>query len=228
MKPLLFIPSPRDIPEFLDAVSKLHYDKYWVKYRTPEIYAYLEARNYFLTHEEYTHFVLLPDDLIVTEDDVSKLLSYVEKDQSLKVVSGFCNIDTTNLKDYPNICIDEISDIREKRVYKWITFQQLEEHVKTHTLANGLVKVYFSGFPLMVIAREVLEKVKFRNDSVDGLSKNGCCTDVTFCVDVHRAGFEIFIDPKMRLKHLKINDGTFQNMGLNIKEPYSKLEKIIN
>lgn len=221
MKPLVFIPSPRDIPEFLEAVDKIKLDKYWVKYTRPEVYAYIHAQSFFLNNREYTHLVILPDDLLVTPSDLEKLLHHAK---TVKIVSGFCNIDTTDLKDYANICVKEVHAKRDKRQYTWMTFDEFTKYSDKYKEKNGLVKVQFSGFPLMVLERSVLEKVWFRNDSRCGLESNGCCLDVTFCYDAIQTGFDIYVDPLIRLTHMKIADGYYSHLNRENK-PHVKLEK---
>ena len=85
VKPLIFIPSVRDLPEVKEAVDKLPYDKLWVKYMK-QGQAYVTGRNFFLSHPEYTHLVINPDDLIVTEEQIEQLLS----DTQIFVISGWC------------------------------------------------------------------------------------------------------------------------------------------
>lgn len=86
MKPLIFIPSPRNLPKFNECISKVKkYDKLWVKY-WEQTQAYMIARNWFLNDEEYTHLVIFPDDMIGFEHQIDLLLKY-----RLPVVSGWCN-----------------------------------------------------------------------------------------------------------------------------------------
>jgi len=222
MKPLVFIPSPRDIHEFLECADKIKLDKYWVKYYRPEILAYQELRRFFLERIEYTHLIILPDDLIVSANDVNTLIGHVTKNPELQIVSGFCNIDTTDLKDYANICIELVSDKRP-RDYYWKTFSEFDKYCQENKNEQGLIKAKFSGFPLMIIARQVIENIEFRNDSMSGISEDGCCIDVTFCYDAHLKGYDIYVDPSLRLYHMKIADGRYQNM-IRDQKPYTKLE----
>ena len=64
---LIAIPSPRDLPQFAEAVNKIPADKLFCKYMH-EQQAYDTIRENFLTsaNEQYTHLAILPDDLIVT------------------------------------------------------------------------------------------------------------------------------------------------------------------
>ncbi len=229
MKPLIFVISPRDIPEFQQAADKIQkYDKYWVKYFWPAPYAYRNARDFFLQNKEYTHLIMLPDDLIATEYDIDTLLAHIQKNPQIKIISGHCNLDSEKKKDYTNVCLLPVSDDRKNRHYAWITFDEFNIWSQFNKDENGLVKVKFSGYPLMVIDREVVEKIQFRNDlEPDGIHPRGCCLDVTFCADALRAGYDIYVDPAIRLKHLKLSDGKYAHMGSRKKQPYTKLEKSI-
>lgn len=63
MKPLIFMPSPRNLPKFNECMAKVKkYDKLWVKY-WEQTQAYMIARNWFL-NEDYTHLVIF----LKTED----------------------------------------------------------------------------------------------------------------------------------------------------------------
>ena len=72
MKPLLVIFNPRSIPEFYKAIEKINgISKLWIKY-FPQDEAYNKAREFFL-QSDYTHLMILPDDLIVTQADVDAI-----------------------------------------------------------------------------------------------------------------------------------------------------------
>src|SRR4030095_7571084 len=87
MKPLLVIFNPRSIPEFYKAIEKINgISKLWIKY-CPQDVAYNKAREFFL-QSDYTHFMILPDDLIVTQADVDAI---VNCDESYDSISGWCN-----------------------------------------------------------------------------------------------------------------------------------------
>lgn len=224
--PLICIPSPREIPEFIDCILKLNYDKYWCKYYFPPPIAYREFRRFFLENTQYTHLVVLPDDLLVSPEDVETLKKHLETNPEIKILSGFCNIDTTDLKNYVNICTVPVNDKRDKRKYVWLTFDEFYKYAEQNKDQNGLVTVKFAGYPLMFIAREVVEKIQFRNDSHDGMADYGCCLDVTFCYDALQLGYSIYVDPKIRLQHLKINDSAFHSsFAIGKKKPFTSFEK---
>jgi hypothetical protein len=87
MNPLLVIFNPRSIPEFYKAIERINgISKLWIKY-FPQDEAYNKAREFFL-QSDYTHFMILPDDLIVTQADVDAIVNH---DESYDSISGWCN-----------------------------------------------------------------------------------------------------------------------------------------
>jgi hypothetical protein len=203
LNPLITLPSPRDLPTIKEALDKItEYDKLWVKY-SPEHITYPIIREQFLKHSnQYTHLVICPDDLLI--DDPKKLYTLLEDSQELgdkAIVSGYCNVDTSENSKYANVTQYDVSNERHGRIYQWFTLQQLEQH------EADLIEVKFSGFALMVIPRAAIEQIPFRNDSSTGqFDYLGCCVDVMFCNDAIEKGYKIYVDTDVRLQHLKHSD----------------------
>lgn len=240
IEPLLFCPSIREIPDFYSRFNTItKYDKYFVRYVRPEIDAYVAGRNAFLENEQYTHYVICPDDLLFTEEAVDRLVRDIEYFQSIDkkkevIISGFCNVDTTEQKHLANITFHHVSARRVGRTYN---FLKLDEVRKIRAeLGNNeqepFIRVFFAGFPLMAIPRVVIEQVPFKNDSATGYERHGCCLDVMFCCDANSAGYEIWVDLDLDLYHKKIADGYYENDMTGLKVPkkyfeYKKKEKIV-
>lgn len=209
MKPLIALPSPRDLPIVLEALDKItEYDKLWVKY-SPEHITYPIIREQFLKNKnKYTHLVICPDDLLIDDKNKLELLlqdyeSFPFEDPDKIIMSGYCNVDTSDNSKYANITTTEVSNARHGRVYQWLTLQQLESKTGEHYL----IEVKFAGFPLMVIPRSAIEQIPFRNDSSTGqFDALGCCVDIMFCNDAISKGYKIFVDTRVRLQHLKYSD----------------------
>lgn len=204
MNPLIALPSPRDLPTIKEAIDRINeYDKLWVKY-SPEHITYPIIREQFLKHTEYTHLVICPDDLLI--DDKNKLELLLKDARQLGdqvIVSGYCNVDTSENSKYANVTQYDVSNARQGRTYQWFTLRQLEEN-KTE---DFLIEVKFSGFALMVIPRQAIEQIPFRNDSSTGqFDYLGCCVDVMFCNDAISKGYKIYVDTRVRLQHLKHSD----------------------
>ncbi len=194
MKPLLFIPSPRDIEIVKESVDKLKIDKLWLKYY-PQEEAYVTARDWFLRHYEYTHLIIHPDDLLATQTALEFLLLSADD----KVISGWC-INTIK-ENWEQINDTSISytlcwDPPRSATYESFNFIPAQ-HINT-LLSDGkaIIKVKFSGFALCCIPRNILEQVMFRGDQ-------DCCMDATFAIDLHYYGIDQYCNLKTRTKHLR-------------------------
>jgi hypothetical protein len=215
-KPLIAFPSPRDIQEVKDAVADIPYMKLWIKYH-PAPEAYTLIRNYFLENDSFSHLIMNPDDLVVTKEKLDILIEDIQNmpdthyDNS--VVCGFCNINTRDQKELANISHYLQPQDRSKRNYRFLTLEEcrnfpippenpkiLGENLK------HLFRVKFAGFPAMIIPRNIVKNIVFRNDSESGSDESGCCLDVMFCYDMHVNDYDIFIDKRVEFKHLREDD----------------------
>jgi len=214
MRPLLAIPSPRDISQFKEHVDKLRIDKLWLKYYQ-EIEAFGRMRDYFLKHKQYTHLIPLPDDLIVKQYDLTRLLTDIRR-HNYPVISGICNVDNQpeNKGNY-NIC-----DLKHLPTADPVTRQYVWINSRSKSITRGQpFRVSYMGFALVAIRRDIVEMIPFRNDGY-------CCIDTMFCWDCHRADIPIYVDPKINMLHLKIADGNYQDYHVGQKEPFTYVERV--
>jgi hypothetical protein len=71
-------------------MNELPYDKLFAKYYE-EIDAYRELKTYFMEHKEYTHMVIIPDDLIVHRDGFELLMRDLQE-FDYPALEGICNV----------------------------------------------------------------------------------------------------------------------------------------
>ena len=224
MKALIGIPSPRDIESFAKSTKLLDFcDKIWIKYMEPEKKAYDLIRNYFLANSEYTHLVILPDDLIVTVAQFKSLMKSVQ-DFDYPVLGGVANIDATpNGMNFFSMSFNMIHADRNKRFAKLVTKTELDELAK-----GGIVRVLWSGFPCMFIRRDVVEKIEFNNDGkyIEGLDGfHGCCADTVFCYECYQNKIRIHVDPRIIMPHLRFNQEEKDSWRVGSLPPKVYLEK---
>jgi hypothetical protein len=212
---LIAIPSPRDIGLFKEHTDKLKPDRLWIKYHEPYD-AYMFMMDYYLQHPEYDYLCILPDDLLVTQKDVD-ILSEDIRDLMCPVISGYCNMDARRT-DLTNICVDKVVDPERTRArHDWLpTDSPLLQGKKPF-------RVKFSGFPLMMIRNDILNKIPFR------IVRGGRFADALFCYDCHLHDIPILVDPRVKMEHLKhALDSRFGENDLNIftgiKKPYYYLQ----
>ncbi len=212
INPLLFSPSPRDIPKVYDALKETGYDRLYSKYFTEEI-AYNLGRDFFLKHEEYTHFVICPDDLLVGKKHIDALIKNLEK-YDYQIHAGVCNVDNGKYKNC--LCITENlphpirimkantdgtepkQDLIGWRHYAWYTtdYDFGDQPIQS---------VYFSGFAAQFISRKIMETVKFEDDSsVNRTSQiTGGSLDVVFSNKMFQINIPQMVDTRIRMKHLR-------------------------
>ena len=199
MNPLLVIFNPRNIPEFYKAIEKIHrVSKLWIRY-FPQNEAYNKARAFFLK-SDYTHLMILPDDLLVTQADVDAILNH---DESYDSISGWCNNngrDDTNIDT--NISAFLPPDPPRTATYdgyRWFKISQFESMVSKEENSGAIIPVLHQGFALSRLSRNLIEKVPFRTDA-------GCCVDSCLSLDLmkFKVGITQYVDIRIRMKHLKI------------------------
>ncbi len=210
--PLIAIFKVRDLPEFDESVEKLDPDihKLYIGYY-PQMEAYDKARYFFLDHEYYTHFIILPDDLIVTQHDIDVLL---EDSKNYDVIGGWCNVDNTFFKDYACFSFSLPPNPPFKGTtagYRFRTIQSVENQ-------TGITQVMHQGWAPCVINRKVIKQIPFR-------SSQDCCMDSTFSLDLHENGIKQYVDLAVRTKHLKINDVGSHEILVNKRDRMIRLKK---
>ena len=222
MNPLIFIPSPRDLEEFKEATSKIKGDKLWLKYHNEDD-AYRLGRDWFLQHTQYTHFVILPDDLIVTQEHFDRLS---EDAKEYDVISGWCRNTIRKNKywkgdaereDEADSCISIKSlppDPPYQGIYEQFHFLSLKdiELFVNHGATVRFVK--YAGFPPTFIARKIVEKVPFR-------TSYGCCTDSCFSLDLAKHKITQYCDLRVRTRHF---DDTYDKIKVGKEVPEIRLE----
>ena len=218
IKPLIAIPSVRDLQEFKQAIKQIkNIDKLWIKY-TPAPTAYPLIRSEFLSNpNNYTHLIILPDDLIVEPDKLQYLLDDYDTalstdEKNTTILTGYCNVDVKADNDKANICTEPVLVHRGARTYNWIPIQHLRTQKnniasdQNSTDKDYLIPVKFAGFPLYIIPRNIVEQIPFRDDSNAEYQQTGVCYDVMYCHDSQEKGFKIYTDLRVDLHHLRLSN----------------------
>lgn len=207
MKPLLCLFQPRDIQEFFESVKQLPYDKLWLKY-IPMEEARNTARQYFLEHE-YTHFVILTDDLITTPEVLQTLEDDV-KTGHFDIISGWCNGNTTFGKDDTDFSFSEPPNPPSDGTYKKykIVSINLANAIKSF---QNIIPVVYQGFNPSFISRRIVEQIPFR-------TSEGCCSDACFALDLISKQIPQFVDLRCQSYHMKKDDTEWYPLQVGKKE----------
>jgi hypothetical protein len=190
--------NPRTIPEVLHLIEKIKgYDKLWIR-NFDQVTAYREVRKWFLDLKEYTHMVLLIDDVIITQTEFDVLRKDVEEGD-YQVIGGIGNVTYQRLDEF-SPCI-EMPGFQEHS-YKFMKKQEIEEYLKR---GEYIKQVKFEGFSLPFIRRDVMERVAFRGEN---------SVDTWFSMDLEERGIPCYVDFRAKMFHLKYHSAP--EMALNV------------
>jgi hypothetical protein len=88
MNPALLVLNPREIPECIEAIESLDIPTCWLSYMNESWAA--ACANTIMAAGDYSHYVILSDDTIPTQDALDLVLAQLEHHP---VVTGYCNLD---------------------------------------------------------------------------------------------------------------------------------------
>lgn len=243
INPLVVILRPRDILEVIQSLRGItEYDVLWVNY-FPKAEAWAIARKFIKSQsEEYTHLMIILDDLVAGPEHVAALVRDLEEHPEIQVISGVCNVDITEKgQQLAAVCNEIPHKDRGLRRYHWIPWSDLP--------AEGIHAIPHSGYAIMTIARDLIVNniVTLEGDldafpdynpadgnatpvigdpggitmtMMDSLLQ--CCYDVVLSHQLEDAGIKAYVDFGLRLKHLKVESGGHQHLLVGIRQPFTK------
>jgi len=185
-----------DYPGIQRALKEIPCDKFIVNY-TPYPHPHNLAREFFLSHKEYTHLIIQPQDLLVTKEDY---LSLIESVKDYDVLSCVCNVEREGHPDHHkwNICKKIPSKDRLKRYYNW--FPETDKKL-------GIVQVEFQGMAFTIISRNIIERHTldgewiFKGAIHSGIGQYLAAPDLTFCHCCLDLNIPIYTNTDIRLIH---------------------------
>ena len=201
MNPLIVYWTDRDLYAVRQELARIGYiDQLHINYFDYP-YPHRIAENYFKAHKEYTHLFLIPNDLVVKSENVSKLIRLIEK-HDFEVCCGVCNVDLDRNWDYWNVTSNLPDLSYDTRIYKWISKMRYPEMI---------IQVPFAGFPLMSVRRDVLDKTRLNWLSPQMKGKNkaiweergGYSNDLAFAYNLKELGIKINCDTSNQILHLR-------------------------
>jgi hypothetical protein len=229
VNPLLAILHPRRIPEVVECLNSItNYDKYYISYYTSRN-AHLAAKEYLLNHKEYTHIVLIPDDLIFPAWYIDKLVTDLQDNPSIEVLGcpANFNVEEWGMRIYAVCMLDIPSKNRLSRQFNWIPINRAPK---------GIQPVAHQGAFCMFISRRLLEQgtVTLQQDLEAGMMKKdnkgyleidtvGCCVDVVISHQLAEAGIRQYVDFNLPIKHLKVAKGESQGLLVGKLNPTVEL-----
>lgn len=212
VKILFGVPTPFEFKLVEKWQKEINIDIIKPKYY-PEIQAYTIIRDYFLAHPEYTHLAIACSDIVVKPEHFSQLIEDLNE-FNYPVLTGMMNLALEYLNVY-NITKNVVEP--ERPAYDWFT--NVDE-------MDMIQKVWFSGFPLMVIRRDIVEKIPFeRTSDLIGIDREVNCLDISFCWRCYEKKVPIFADTRVKLLHLKELNDESQPVLVGVEKPVTEIKK---
>lgn len=177
------------------------------------------ARNYFLSHPEYSHLLVIAEDVVVTPDHVALILEDYEKTH-YPVIGGVINIAFKNA-----LLAFNKRDMRGVRVRRTLDYQMgTLIDVLSDRFDYPFQKVFFQGKALMLVTREVMEKVSFgpytywvhprmRRKLGTYAPKKGTMFDLKFALECADLDIPVFVDLRLLMFHTGDTDLTIDFKG---------------
>jgi len=203
-KPLVCFGNAYDCKEAIESFVNLPCDKLRLDYvEYPN--NFLEAQRFFLEHKEFTHFVYLSPDLVISKSQFIELKKEVEA-WDYEVYGPVCNVDQGKYKD-KLACCNKLPSIKyEFRNYRWV-----QEEARQYFLSHGIKhhKVKFNGLTFCFIKRDILKHYSFSTLPFETQEKpiweerGGWACDLAFS---HYCDYEhiiMIVDLRIKLKHLR-------------------------
>jgi len=170
------------------------------------------ARDYFLEHKEYSHILIMAEDVVITPDHIKLILDDYEATH-YPVICGVINI----AFEKPLLAINT-RDLRGVRVMHTRDYQMIGLlDVLSNRLDYPFQKVFFNGKALMLVRREVMEKVTFspytywvhprmRRKLGAMAPKKGTMFDLKFALECADLGIPVYADLRLLLFHFGDTD----------------------
>lgn len=197
INPLLFYMNTSDYDTINEKLELLPVDRFVTNYM-PYPFPHDMARDFFLANEQYTHLIVMPQDLEPPTPEEFK--TFLEQAKDYDVLSCVCNVEREGHRNFNRWAICKtLPDLdRAHRYYNWIP--STEEKL-------GIMKVKFQGMVFACIARKVIERKMidgsyvFKGTIHRDTNPYSAAPDLTFCHCCDKLGIEIFANTDIRLKH---------------------------
>ena len=212
-KPLIGYWHSVDLVQVKEALDEIPCDKIQVSYFD---YPYPQRKvlEYFKENPEYTHLILIPNDLVYNLRNFT-MTERAVRELDPPVLCGLCNVDLGQYKDFWNVCPKLPTLEFTQRRYRWMAESQRLHHLN---LGFRFIPVKFAGFPAMCVRRDVFDKCKINefNESIKTKevpiweSQLGYANDLMFCHNLSDLEITIVCDLENTMLHLRFQ-GEKQN-----------------
>ena len=152
-----------------------------------------ELQKPFNNKIDYDYLMWIDSDVIFKPSDLMQLLSH-----QLDIVSGLYLTHSGNT--YATVKDWDVDTYKQNGRFDFLTLHDIKN--------DSLFEVSYTGFGFILIKNGVFETIKYpwfkpRFIEMDHITEF-TMEDVTFCLEAKEAGFQIMIDPTVKLGHEKM------------------------
>ena len=165
--------------------------------------AHIKAKSFFMNHGEYTHMLLLNDDLLITPSHISLLMEDVEHFKDECVVCGYSNVGFSN--PWVNISFTDLRGVNVMYMEQY-RFPSVYDAL-TGALGYPFARVFFQGYVLTCIPRWIAEKLSFKpyKRTVDSLlgryMYRGTMFDLQMSIELADMDVPVVCDTRLLVMH---------------------------
>jgi hypothetical protein len=195
--PVLMIMQPREIDEAISSLKQnIDIPKVWFRaYTEPQV---VEEMNKFIKKTEFSHYIVMSDDGVVSKRAADTILKYGEM-KEYDVFTGWMNmhiesdgslspISTVSQGMLPKI-LDDNGPIR-KEYPPWIPMKWVEKQ-------EGVIQITMANFAMSIAERDIFLKFPLLTHP------NGCSSDHHWSYRLQQARLKVWTHPKAFIKHLR-------------------------
>jgi hypothetical protein len=212
----------------LEKITK--YDKFWARYYALEQAMFL-SKDYFFSHiKEYTHFVRMSDDTVITPQQMDLLVAHLQAHPEITVLSCVTNSDMSERGlRYYGLCMYDIPDKNiDRRIWNWLPIKYAPK--------GGIHQVAHTGAHVQFIAKRLLTEhiISLDIDTVAKVTYDfnkeypkavGCCTDLVTSHELNEANISQYADFDVICQHLRVPYGQHQRLRVGLDSPYTRFER---
>ena len=151
--------------------------------------------------EEYDYIMWIDSDVVFKVEDFKKLL-----EADLDIVSGMYKM--TDTIHYPVVEKWDNEYLKKNGTFEFLNDDKIKEIKESgKLLQNKYLNVEYNGMGFMLMKKDIIEQLKYpwfyhevykNEDFVEMFSE-----DVSFCRNLKKAGFDIYVDLDVRVGHYK-------------------------
>ena len=195
--PVLMIMQPRRIPEAINSLNEnVDISKVWFRaYTEPQVLAQM---NKFIKETNYSHYIVMGDDGVVSKKAANTILKYGEM-KEYDVFTGWMNMHLEKDGSYSRESTVNVNQLKywtqtegpEREDYPpWVPVEEVQNH-------TGIIQISMANFAMTIAERDIFLKFPLQTHI------NGRASDHHWSYRLQQAGVTVHTHTDAFIKHLR-------------------------